>query len=193
MAKAIKAMGTLTELGGVSLPRPGSYKLDPNSTRVEFSVKHMVVSTARGALRPLAGMFKMAADPFDSWVRVDFDAASFSSGNSERDAMVKSQELLDVSNHPIIRFESFGVEQGAGATFVVPGDLYVKGVSSEVRLQAQLAAYDKNEGRADFAGMAQLSRAALGLTWGPVLERVGVVVSDKLQVKLTAAFVQARP
>lgn len=181
----VKANMAPTEIGGVTIPRAGTYKLDREQSSASFSVKHMVVSTARGRLRPIEGRLTIGRDVFDSWVRVDFDATSFDTGNAERDQMVRSPELLDVSAHPIIRFESTGLEQAPKDGFVLPGDLYVKGKASEVRLQARLVT---SGDLVSFTGTTMLSRSALGLRWGPVLERVGVVVSDKVTVKVAAVF-----
>jgi polyisoprenoid-binding protein YceI len=184
----VKAGVQIARMGGIAIPRHGTYTLDIERSTAKFTVKHMVVSTARGTLRPIEGRLTIARDIFASWVRVDFDARSFDTGNTERDELVRSQELLDVAAYPVIRFESTGLEPDGKDAFILPGDLYIKGVPCEVRLRARLTESDAVIG---FAGAVVLSRSALGLRWGPVLERVGVVVSDKVHVKVAAAFTRA--
>jgi polyisoprenoid-binding protein YceI len=170
------------------LPAPGAFTLNRNRCLAEFSVKHMVVSTARGRLEPLGGQLIVEEDPLASWVRVDLDAGSFSTGSRERDETVKGPEFLDVQDFPAIRFESvFMTETGPGR-FDVAGDLYVKDLVGEVILATRLVTVSPD--RIVVAASTQLSRERYGLTWMPAVEKVGIVMADTVKITLGAEFVR---
>lgn len=169
------------------LPEAGTYRLRTDRCLAEFSVKHMLVKTARGRFAATAGQLVIDRDdPMSSWVQVDLDAASFTTGTPERDQVMCSVDFLDVANFPTIRFESTFVAEQAAGRFLVGGDLYLKDLKSEVELESRIV--DIGTGRVAFEGSTVISRRDFGLTWAAAIENAGVVVSDTVKVTVAAEF-----
>jgi polyisoprenoid-binding protein YceI len=170
------------------LPAPGRYRLDPERCIAEFSVRHMLLAAARGRVLARGGeLWVDADDPFDSWVRVDFDAASVMTHNRGRDDAVRSPDLLDVERYPVIRYESFDVTSIGEGTVSVLGDFYVRDASTEVRLDGHVV--ELGDDRVRFAATGSVSRRQLGLRWG-ALEDFGVLIADTVTIIVAAEFVR---
>jgi polyisoprenoid-binding protein YceI len=160
----------------------------PETCLAEFVVKHMLLSTIRGRLAAVAGEFHVdARDPLASWVRVDLDAASISTGHPERDEALAGRGLLGADDFPLVRFESTAVEERAPGKLRVWGDLYVREVVGEVQLDARLVSLADDV--VCFAARTTLSRASFGLRWSPSMEKIGVLVGDQVGITVAAQFV----
>ena len=83
---------------------PGRWELDTHHSRVGFSIRHLGVSKVRGLFRTVAAELVVGSGPSDSTLSVVVDVASLDTGNSDRDAHVLSDELLDVSLRPTLTF-----------------------------------------------------------------------------------------
>ncbi len=168
-------------------PAPGAYALVADHCSAELSVRHMVMKVARGRLAAVGGELHVdGRDSLDSWVRVDFDAASLTTGSRERDAAITGPDFLDTDRFPLIRFESTGVAETGAGRFLVVGDLYVRDLVGEVELEARLVGIRRN--RVAFAATASLSRSGYGLTWSSAIEKLGLVVADTVKLNLAAEF-----
>ena len=170
------------------VPSPGRYRLDTDRCIVEFSVRHMVFSTVRGRVEPIDGELIVDGDDLrESWVRVDFDAASIATGNDERDSALRAATMLDADSYPVIRFESVAVADRGAGRFGVTGDLYVGDAVADVELAGRIVRVDDD--RIGFAATATIDRHGLGLQWPAVVERYGVLIGGRVQIILAAEFV----
>ncbi|MFJ6543305.1 YceI family protein [Streptomyces sp. NPDC091385] len=142
-------------------PRPGRYTIDPDGSTLSFRTTHVF------GLLPVRGTFALrggtvdVADPLSgSRISVEVDAASFRSGNAQRDGAVRSARFLDTGTHPLITFVSGEVEADA-----VSGTLTAHGVSRPVRLSVvQLALF---EGGFTVRATLRVDRTEFGVTASP--------------------------
>jgi len=179
----------MTDLSATS----GSWVLDPAHTRLGFSAKHAMVTTVRGAFLEFEGSLDLDGDqPANSSAHLVIQAASFDSGNGQRDGHVKSADFLDVENHPTLTFSSTEVRRD-GDDFVVVGDLTIRGTTRPVEIAVELEGVDKdpfgNE-RVGFSGQTTISRKDFGLTWNVALESGGILVSDKVKITLDVSAIK---
>jgi len=170
----------------------GTWALDPAHTSVELSIRHMMVATVRGRLRPLGGELHVDADdPFQSYVKVELDAASVDTGNPDRDKHLRSPDFLDSDRFPTITFRSVDVEDQGDGSYLITGDLTVKGETRPVRLDAELGGIIRDpfgNDRMGFSARGTIDRSEFGLTWNAALEGGGLVLGDKLKVDIDAEF-----
>ena len=98
-------------------PRPGRYVIDPASSAVTFRTRHMFgLAPVRGTFAIRAGAVEVTGGPARRAAHAEIDAASFRTGNPQRDASVRSARLLDTGRHPVIMFEASGwTRDGAGS------------------------------------------------------------------------------
>ena len=76
---------------GNTVPNAGTYGIDPVHSSANFTVRHLGLSKVRGGFAGFSGIVVVADDPAQSSVEVTLDAASFTTGNDDRDSHVKCQ------------------------------------------------------------------------------------------------------
>src|SRR5437870_11905564 len=157
-------------LGLPSLARAATWTLDPAHTSVQFSVRHLMVSTVRGAFGKLPGTGQVdEKDLTRSKIQATIDAASIDTRIEKRDAHLKSPDFLDVAKYPTITFVSKKIEQGDPGHFKVIGDLTLHGVTREVSLDVEGPTPEINAPRGNTRAGAQaippINRKDFGLTW----------------------------
>src|SRR5438034_11174098 len=74
-----------------------TWTIDPSHTHVEFSVRHMMVSTVKGRFPAVSGTIDLDdANPSRSTVDVAIAAASVNTHDEQRDAHLRSADIYDV-------------------------------------------------------------------------------------------------
>jgi len=111
------------------------WQLDPAHTAAQFSVRHLAVSTVRGAFTKLNGsVLYDPANPGKSAIQVTIDAASVDTRVEKRDNDLRRPNFLDAQKYPTITFQSKKVEAAGEGKLKVTGDLTIHGVTKEVVL-----------------------------------------------------------
>jgi polyisoprenoid-binding protein YceI len=171
----------------------GTWNLDTAHTRLGFSAKHAMVTTVRGAFEDFEGNLTLDGEnPAASSATVTIQAASFDSGNEQRDGHVRGADFLDVENYPTLTFRSSEVRT-AGDEFVLVGDLTIRGTSRPVQIAVELEGVEKDpwgNQRIGFSGETTISRKDFGLTWNVPLDGGGLLVSDKVKITLDVSAVK---
>lgn len=165
--------------------------LDPAHTLVEFSTKHMMVSTVRGRFRDVEGWIEYDAEtPERTRVEVRIGAGSLNTGAEQRDEHLRSADFFDVASHPYLEFRSKRIEgpaSEAGDSFRIIGDLTIRGVTHEVTLDARFEGAGVNpwgQTVAAFTADTKIDRRDYGLNWNQALEAGGILVSNEVRIHL---------
>jgi polyisoprenoid-binding protein YceI len=172
-----------------------NWNFDPIHSDIGFSVRHLMISKVRGHFAKWSGTLAVdEANPQNSHVSVEIDAASISTKEDQRDTHLRSADFLDAENHPVIKFESTRVEKTGDSYFKVTGDLTIRGVSKPVVLDVEYAGRSKDPWggeRAGFTAKTSIERKTYGLTWNMALETGGVLVGDKVEISIEIEAVKA--
>ncbi|SEQ55930.1 YceI family protein [Piscibacillus halophilus] len=165
--------------------------LDKVHSAVHFSVKHMMVSKAKGEFQDFNVELNGDVNNLeDASVKVVIDVASIETNNEDRNGHLKSGDFFDVENHPNIVFESKSVKKLSESEYEVTGDLTIKGVTNQetFKVHHNGVAKDPMAGNmvAGFDVEGQLNREDYGLTWNAALETGGVLIGK--EVNLNASF-----
>jgi polyisoprenoid-binding protein YceI len=115
-----------------------SWMIDPAHTAAQFSVRHLGISTVRGAFTKVSGSVQY--DPSDASktvVQATIDASSIDTRNDMRDGDLRSPNFFDVAKYPTIRFKSKHVATAGSGKLKVTGDLTIHGVTKEVVLDVE--------------------------------------------------------
>ena len=110
----------------------GSWRIDPNHSAAQFSVRHLGVSTVRGAFMKVSG--SASADPSKNSVEVTIDASSVDTRVEMRDNDLRSPNFLDVQKYPTITFKSKQSKSAGAGKLEILGDLTIHGITKEVTL-----------------------------------------------------------
>src|SRR5207245_697961 len=93
--------------------RSGTWKIDRVHSHVGFAVKHMVVSTFRGAFEDYDGALRVGEDGtprLEGWVSVD----SINVRDENLAAHLTSPDFFDSERYPRVRFSSTAVRVSEG-------------------------------------------------------------------------------
>jgi polyisoprenoid-binding protein YceI len=174
---------------GVTIPEPGTFTLDTAHTAVGFVARHLMVSKVRGSFTEVSGVITIAEQPLESSVTVVIAAASINTGSPDRDQHLRSNDFLDLDNHPEITFRSTRVASHSGTDFVLAGELTIRGVTREVELAVRYDGLAKNPWNQEivaFTATTEIDREEFGITWNAALETGGVLVGRKVQIEISA-------
>ena len=171
----------------------GTWNLDASHSTVGFTVRHAGISKVRGEFKDIDAVLTLGASLADSSVTATIQAASFSSGDENRDTHVRSADFFDVETFPTLSFTSSAVS-GDQEDFELTGELTIRGISKTVTFKGEfngVAVDPFGATRAGFEAKTVIRRKEFGLTWNAALEAGGVLVSDKVTITLDVAFVKA--
>ena len=111
------------------------WQIDPNHTAAQFSVRHMGISTVRGAFTKVSGTAQYdPADLSKASVAATIEASSVDTRVSMRDDDLRSSNYFDVAKYPTITFKSKSVQAAGEGKLKIVGDLTIHGVTKEVTL-----------------------------------------------------------
>jgi polyisoprenoid-binding protein YceI len=172
------------------------YEIDTAHTHVGFSVKHMMVTTVRGKFGKYRGAVNLDTKDFSrSSFQGEIDVGSIDTGNSDRDAHLRTGDFFDATKHPTITFKSTRVEPKSAGEYVVHGAITIRGVTKPVALEVEYLGTSRNPyGKtvAGFSARGSLNRKDFGVNFNALLETGGVAVGEtvKLEVDVEVAQVE---
>ena len=135
MSRCLAFLTSILFLAISAVAQVQSWQIDPNHTAAQFSVRHMGISTVRGAFTKVSGTAQYdPSNPGKSSVDVSIDADSVDTRVSMRDNDLRSPNYFDVAKYPIITFKSKSVQSAGDGKLKVVGDLTIHGVTKEVTL-----------------------------------------------------------
>lgn len=171
------------EWQGVSLPAPGTFRIDPQHSNVGFVATHMMFTKVRGHFTDVSGTVTIAENPTDSVVEMIVKTASITTTANDRDNHLRSADFFDVENYPEMTFRSTKIRHVGGTEFIVIGDLTIRNVTKPVEFAVTFEGVGVNPWGAEVAGVsarAEVNREDWGLTWNAALEAGGVLVGKKV-------------
>ncbi|MFN8483190.1 MAG: YceI family protein [Anaerolineae bacterium] len=176
------------------------WNVDTAHSRVQFAVKHMMISTARGDFTKFGGALNLDPNDFtksslEGWAEV----ASITTNDTQRDAHLRSADFFDADNFPKIAFTVNKITRTDDDDFKVTGDLTIRGVTRpvvwEVEDEGQATDPWGND-RWGFHAKTKINRKDFGLNWNVALEKGGWLVGEevKVDIDLEAIFTpEAQP
>ena len=173
-----------------------TWQLDPAHSSVEFSVKHMMMTTVRGRFKSVQATATGDRDHLkDLGVNAVIDAASIDTGVANRDAHLRSADFFEADRFPHITFRSTRIEGAPkedGDHFGVAGELTVRDTVMEVMLDVEFGGRGTDpwgKTRVGFTFRTELDRREWGLKWNQALETGGVLVANKVRIEGEVQFV----
>lgn len=163
------------------------WKLDPSHTIVEFSAKHLMITTVKGRITDVEGTIYLdEKDPKNSSVEATLKAASIDTRTDQRDQHLRSADFLDVEKFPEIKFQSTRI-QGDKQSFKLTGDLTIRDVTKPITLDIEFGGRTRDPWggeRVGFSANGKIDRRDFGLTWNQALELGGVAVGNDVKISL---------
>ncbi len=158
--------------------------LDLAHSELNFKVKHLMISNVKGSFRKFEGSID-GKDFTTSPINVKIDVSSIFTNDDARDGHLKNADFFDVENNGDILFNSTSFKKVDAENYILTGNLTIKGISKEVRLEVEFGGLNKdpwgNE-KAAFSFNTKINRKDWGLSWNAALESGGVLLSDEVHI-----------
>ena len=184
----------LTSFAAVA--QTSTWKIDPNHSTAQFTVRHMGLSNVTGTFNKFTGSADMDdKDLTKSSVDAVIDVASVDTRVEARDKDLRSDHFFDVAKYPTMEFKSKSVvKQGDGYKLV--GDLTMHGVTKEVslNLDAPSSVITDPYGnlRQGFSASTSINRKDWGLVYNNMLQSGEAVVGDTIKIQIDVELVKKK-
>lgn len=177
---------------------PDTFAIDPAHSAAQFAVKHMVVSTVRGAFGKTTGTVVFdQADPSKDRVEATIDASTLTTRNEKRDSDVKGPDFLDVAKYPTITFKSTRVEPAGEGKLKVAGNLTIHGVTKPAVLDVEGPGAPLKDPwgkeRIGASATTKINRKDFGINFSKTLDNGGAVLGDELDITIDLEAVKQGP
>jgi len=135
MSRLLLVITAAIALSASAFAQAKTWQIDPNHSAAQFSVRHMGISTVRGAFTKVSGTVTYdPTDPSKTTLEATIDASSVDTRVERRDNDLRSPNFFDVAKYPTLTFKSKRVEAAGTGKLKITGDLTIHGVTKEVVL-----------------------------------------------------------
>lgn len=172
-----------------------SWNFDYSHSEIQFSVRHMMVSTVRGQFEKFTGEVHLdEQNPANSSVSVEIDVNSINTRNTDRDNHLKSPDFFDAATYPTITFKSTKIEHVNDKHGKITGDLTIRGITKPIVVNVEYQGQSQNPFapviNAGFTATTTINRKDWGLTWNMGLETGGVLVGEEIKIAAEVELVK---
>jgi polyisoprenoid-binding protein YceI len=161
--------------------------IDPAHSQVNFSVKHMMVSTVRGRLGKLTGRLELDPEqPEKADFEITADVRTINTNDERRDGHLRSGDFFDAEKFPTISFKSNAIFAKGDGRYTASGDLTIRDVTRPVSFDIDLLGIGRDaQGSQKLGATASVAidRTDYGLTWNMPVPN-GVLVSEKVKIEV---------
>ena len=161
--------------------------IDPSHTSVNFSVKHMMLSTVRGSLGKVRGRIELdPAHPEKGDFEVAAEVKGITTGDPKRDGHLQSADFFDAEKYPEVAFKSNAIFPKGDRRYTASGDLTIREVTRPVSFDVELIGVVQNAQGGQHLGAAAtvtIDRTDFGLTWNMPIPN-GVLVGEKVKIDI---------
>ncbi len=187
LAMVAAAVAVLPAVGQVQ-----TWKVDPAHSAAQFSVRHMGISTVRGAFTKVSGSVQYdPADPTKTTIEATIEAASVDTRVEMRDDDLRSPNFFDSAKYPTLTFKSKRVEVAGAGKLRVTGDLTIHGVTKEVVLDVDGPSAEVKDPRGRLHMGASASTKVNRQDFG--VSGAGTMVGDDVPIVIDLELVRSSP
>ncbi|WP_280420779.1 YceI family protein [Nocardia carnea] len=180
---------TTTPHTSTTILRAGSWALDSSHSSVAFSIRHLGISKVRGRFGRFDTRFEVD-DSGAATIGATIHLDSFDTGNSDRDAHIRTADFLDVANRPTLSFRATEPVQVA-EQFTVAGEATLGALTAPVTLAVEWGGVgdfgSDGERHAGFSATGTVKRSDFAV--GAALPGL---LSDTVQIELEIQLIEPR-
>lgn len=172
------------------------WTLDPAHSRLEFSARHMVISSVKGHFNSFDANVHTQGDDFKTAeIDVAIDAGSIDTGIADRDNHLKSDDFFNAEKYDKITFKGSSVRQVDEEHYVVLGYLTIRGISKPVELKVEFGGTVNDPWgnvRTGFSLSGSIDRFDYDLKWNALMETGGAIVGKTIKINADIELVKQK-
>ena len=171
-----------------------SWSLDSAHTQVQFTVRHMMISKVRGEFQKVSGSVALdEANPTNTTLDIQIETASINTRDGQRDGHLRSPDFFNSEVFPNITFKSTKVEVTGQNKAILTGNLTIRDITREVKLDVEFTGMAKSPWgttNAGFTARGSLNREDFGLVWNVALETGGLLVGKDVELNIETELIK---
>lgn len=175
----------------------GDYNIDPAHSIIGFSIRHLEINWVEGRFKDFKGTIHYTdADVTKSSVEFTAKIESIDTGVEARDKHLRTADFFDAAKYPELTFKSTKVERKGKDSYVLYGDLTLKGVTKQVQLPFTITGAVKDPwGNTRFGINAEtkINRRDYGINYGNTMAQGGLDVGNEVTINLHLEAVKPGP
>lgn len=160
--------------------------LDDLHSELGFKIKHLMISNVTGFFKSFNVEVESGDETFkDAQIRLTGKMDSISTNNEQRDAHLRNSDFFEVEKFPELLFESSRFEKADDENFTLTGNLTLKGITKEVKLNVEYGGIGKDmygNVKAGFVVTGKIKRTDFNISFNAVLETGGVALSEEVRI-----------
>ena len=179
---------TATELGLTA----GTWNVDPAHSEVTFTIRHLMTKV-RGVFTDFTGTIEIAEDVTASTATAEVKVDSIDTRNADRDAHIRSNDILGADEHATMTFTTKGVRVGDDGNHL-DGELTIRGVTRPITLEVEFNGVGEDPWggtRAGFTATGSISRKDFGIDFNVPFGGDKALLGDKVDIQLEIQAVRA--
>jgi polyisoprenoid-binding protein YceI len=174
------------------------WTIDPAHSEIGFKVKHLVFANVRGNFRDFDALIYTNGNDFRSAeINVRINPASVDTRTEQRDQHLRSADFFDAEGFKEISFTGSDlVATDREKHFELYGDLTMKGVTKQIKLDVEFGAFIKDPWGVEKALLSikgKINRKDWGLNYNAVLEKGGLVVGEDVWIQCEVQLIKQVP
>jgi len=162
------------------------WAVDPTHSELGFKIKHLMISNVSGALKDFEAEVEMDEADFSSaQINLTAAMASITTNNEQRDGHLLTSDFFEVEKYPELKFTSTKIEKLEDDSFLLYGELTLKGITKPVKLNVEYNGLTKDPWggeRTGFLITGKINRSEWGVNFNGLLETGGVVLSEEVRI-----------
>jgi polyisoprenoid-binding protein YceI len=170
----------------------GTWTVDPAHSSVEFSAKHLGIATVRGVFNEFEGSLEIGEDG-SAKARGTVEVVSIDTNEDQRDNHLRSEDFFHAEVHPQLSFESTEIRPVDENSFLIHGDLTMRGVTRPIVLEAEVQGTELDPWGHERVGLearGQLNRREWNMTFNQALGSGNMLVSDRIKLALDISAIK---
>ena len=180
---------------GNASAQTAKWKEDASHSTIGFSVKHLLISTAKGKFDDYSiSILSDKSDFSDAKVTVKIKSQSVNTDNKQRDEHLRGGDFFETEKFPEITFISKKIEKTGKNTFKITGNFTMKGVTKTLVLNGELGGIIAKDPwghtKAGLTLTGEVNRFEYGLNWNKAIEAGGLVVSETVKLNIELELVK---
>jgi polyisoprenoid-binding protein YceI len=169
-----------------------AWKIDKSRTKLEFSVRHMMIQTVRGTFRDYDVDLDIDADHLEkSAVKARISTRSVATRDSLRDQYLVSKHFFNPDEFPHMVYESTSARI-SGTKLSLSGRLKIRDKEAQLLLNGSIKRPPSGPGprHLSFELNGEVDREAYNLVFNGAVETVSIVVGKKVSLQLTIDLIE---
>ncbi|WP_158799525.1 YceI family protein [Pedobacter sp. L105] len=159
---------------------------DPVHSELGFKIRHLMISNVSGSFKDFQVQAETDGDDFSTAsISLTAKIASLSTDDEQRDTHLKNSDFFDMGNHPELTFESKEIEKVDECSFILHGDLTMKGTTKPVSLNVEFGGLvsDPTHGKkAGFTITGKIKRSEWHINFNRVLDTGDVGLGEEVKI-----------